>query len=193
MRTATITRKTKETDIALSLNLDGRGKVDINTGVGFFDHMLTAFAVHSGVDLSVTCKGDLVVDCHHTVEDVGIVLGQAFLQAVGDRAGIARYGHFMLPMDEALAMAAIDISGRAYLVFDAEFKSAQIGTMDTQMVEEFWRAFTMNAAVTLHLKLLYGSNDHHKAEALFKAAAHAVKMAIVIQKEKVVLSTKGCL
>ncbi|WMJ84202.1 imidazoleglycerol-phosphate dehydratase HisB [Oscillospiraceae bacterium LTW-04] len=193
MRTATITRKTKETDIALSLNLDGRGKVDINTGAGFFDHMLTAFAVHSGVDLSVTCKGDLEVDCHHTVEDVGIVLGQAFLQAVGDRAGIARYGHFMLPMDEALAMAAIDISGRAYLVFDAEFKSAQIGTMDTQMVEEFWRAFTMNAAVTLHLKLLYGSNDHHKAEALFKAAAHAVKMAIVIQKEKVVLSTKGCL
>lgn len=193
MRTVTITRKTKETDIVLSLNLDGMGKTDINTGVGFFDHMLTAFAVHSGVDLSVICKGDLEVDCHHTVEDVGIVLGQAFLQAVGDRAGIARYGHFMLPMDEALAMAAIDISGRAYLVFDAEFKSVNIGAMDTQMVEEFWRAFAMNAAVTLHLKLLYGTNDHHKAEAIFKAAAHAVKMAIVIQKEKVVLSTKGCL
>lgn len=193
MRTVTITRKTKETDIVLSLNLDGMGKADINTGVGFFDHMLTAFAVHSGVDLSVICKGDLVVDCHHTVEDVGIVLGQAFLQAVGDRAGIARYGHFMLPMDEALAMAAIDISGRAYLVFDAEFKSANIGAMDTQMVEEFWRAFAMNAAVTLHLKLLYGSNDHHKSEAIFKAAAHAVKIAIVAQKEKVVLSTKGCL
>lgn len=193
MRTVTITRKTKETDIVLSLNLDGMGKTDINTGVGFFDHMLTAFAVHSGVDLSVICKGDLEVDCHHTVEDVGIVLGQAFLQAVGDRAGIARYGHFMLPMDEALAMAAIDISGRAYLVFDAEFKSANIGAMDTQMVEEFWRAFAMNAAVTLHLKLLYGTNDHHKAEAIFKAAAHAVKLAIVVQKEKVVLSTKGCL
>lgn len=193
MRTVTITRKTKETDIVLSLNLDGMGKTDINTGVGFFDHMLTAFAVHSGVDLSVICKGDLEVDCHHTVEDVGIVLGQAFLQAVGDRTGIARYGHFMLPMDEALAMAAIDISGRAYLVFDAEFKSVNIGAMDTQMVEEFWRAFAMNAAVTLHLKLLYGTNDHHKAEAIFKAAAHAVKMAIVVHKEKVVLSTKGCL
>ena len=193
MRTVTITRKTKETDIVLSLNLDGMGKADINTGVGFFDHMLTALAVHSGVDLSVICKGDLEVDCHHTVEDVGIVLGQAFLQAIGDRSGIARYGHFMLPMDEALAMAAIDISGRAYLVFDAEFKSANIGAMDTQMVEEFWRAFAMNAAVTLHLKLLYGSNDHHKVEAIFKAAAHAVKLAIVVQKEKVVLSTKGCL
>ncbi len=193
MRTATIIRKTRETDIALSLNLDGTGKADINTGVGFFDHMLTAFAVHSGVDLSVRCNGDLAVDCHHTVEDVGIVLGQAFLQAVGDRSGIARYGHFMLPMDEALAMSAIDISGRAYLVFDATFKSAQIGAMDTQMVEEFWRAFAMNAAVTLHIRLLYGSNDHHKAEAIFKAAAHAVKMAIAVQKEKVVLSTKGCL
>lgn len=193
MRNVTITRKTKETDIVLSLNLDGMGKADINTGVGFFDHMLTAFAVHSGIDLSVVCKGDLEVDCHHTVEDVGIVLGQAFLQAVGDRAGIARFGHFMLPMDEALAMAAIDISGRAYLVFDADFKNANIGVMDTQMVEEFWRAFAMNAAVTLHLKLLYGSNDHHKVEAIFKAAAHAVKLAIVVQKEKVVLSTKGCL
>ncbi|MDF3005536.1 MAG: Imidazoleglycerol-phosphate dehydratase [Oscillospiraceae bacterium] len=193
MRNVTITRKTKETDIVLSLNLDGMGKADINTGVGFFDHMLTAFAVHSGIDLSVVCKGDLEVDCHHTVEDVGIVLGQAFLQAVGDRAGIARFGHFMLPMDEALAMAAIDISGRAYLVFDADFKNANIGAMDTQMVEEFWRAFAMNAAVTLHLKLLYGSNDHHKVEAIFKAAAHAVKLAIVVQKEKVVLSTKGCL
>lgn len=193
MRTATITRKTKETDIALSLNLDGTGKADIQTGVGFFDHMLMAFAVHSGIDLTVTCKGDLEVDCHHTVEDIGIVLGQAFLQAVGNRVGIARYGHFLLPMDEALAMAAIDISGRAYLVFDAAFASSQIGLMDTQMVAEFWRAFAMNAAVTLHLKLLYGSNDHHKAEAIFKAAAHAVKMAVATQKEKVVLSTKGCL
>ncbi|HWP51601.1 MAG TPA: imidazoleglycerol-phosphate dehydratase HisB [Clostridia bacterium] len=193
MRTATINRKTKETDITLSLTLDGTGKVDIKTGVGFFDHMLTAFAVHSGVDLSVSCEGDLEVDCHHTVEDVGIVLGQAFLQAVGDRAGIARYGHFILPMDEALSMAAIDISGRAYLVFDAAFKDERIGAMDTQIVEEFWRAFAMNAAVTLHIKLLYGSNDHHKAEAIFKAAAHAVKMAIAVQKDKVVLSTKGCL
>ncbi len=193
MRTATITRKTKETDIALSLNLDGTGIADINTGVGFFDHMLTAFAVHAGIDLSVRCNGDLAVDCHHTVEDVGIVLGQAFLQAVGDRSGIARYGHFLLPMDEALAMAAIDISGRAYLVLDAAFKSDRIGAMDTQMVEEFWRAFAMNAAVTLHIRLLSGENDHHKAEAIFKAAAHAVKMAIAKQKDNIVLSTKGCL
>lgn len=193
MRTATITRKTKETDIALSLNFDGTGVADIKTGVGFFDHMLTAFAVHAGIDLSVRCNGDLVVDCHHTVEDVGIVLGQAFLQAVGDRAGIARYGHFLLPMDEALAMAAIDISGRPYLVFDAAFKSDRIGAMDTQMVEEFWRAFAMNAAVTLHIRLMYGTNDHHKAEAIFKAAAHTVKMAIAKQKDNVILSTKGCL
>lgn len=193
MRTAIITRKTKETDIALSLNLDGTGIANINTGVGFFDHMLTAFAVHAGIDLSVRCNGDLAVDCHHTVEDVGIVLGQAFLQAVGDRSGIARYGHFLLPMDEALAMAAIDISGRAYLVFDAAFKSDRMGAMDTQMVEEFWRAFAMNAAVTLHIRLLSGENDHHKAEVIFKAAAHAVKMAIAKQKDNVVLSTKGCL
>ena len=193
MRTVTITRKTKETDITLRLNLDGTGTADINTGVGFFDHMLTAFAVHAGIDLSVRCNGDLAVDCHHTVEDVGIVLGQAFLQAVGDRAGIARYGHFLLPMDEALAMAAVDISGRAYLVFDVAFKSDRIGAMDTQMVEEFWRAFAMNAAVTLHIRLMYGTNDHHKAEAVFKAAAHAVKMAIAKQKDIAVLSTKGCL
>ncbi len=193
MRTVTITRKTKETDITLRLNLDGTGTADINTGVGFFDHMLTAFAVHAGIDLSVRCNGDLAVDCHHTVEDVGIVLGQAFLQAVGDRAGIARYGHFLLPMDEALAMAAVDISGRAYLVFDVAFKSDRIGAMDTQMVEEFWRAFAMNAAVTLHIRLMYGTNDHHKAEAVFKAAAHAVKMAIAKQKDNAVLSTKGCL
>ena len=193
MRTVTITRKTKETDITLRLNLDGTGTADINTGVGFFDHMLTAFAVHAGIDLSVRCNGDLAVDCHHTVEDVGIVLGQAFLQAVGDRAGIARYGHFLLPMDEALAMAAVDISGRAYLVFDVAFKSDRIGAMDTQMVEEFWRAVAMNAAVTLHIRLMYGTNDHHKAEAVFKAAAHAVKMAIAKQKDNAVLSTKGCL
>lgn len=193
MRTAVITRKTKETDIVLSLNLDGTGAADVDTGVGFFDHMLTAFAVHAGIDLSVRCNGDLAVDCHHTVEDVGIVLGQAFLQAVSDRSGIARYGHFLLPMDEALAMAAIDISGRAYLVFDAAFKGDRIGAMDTQMLEEFWRAFAMNAAVTLHIRLLSGENDHHKAEAIFKAAAHAVKMAIAKQKDNVVLSTKGCL
>ena len=193
MRAATITRTTKETDITLFLNLDGTGKAEIHTGIGFFDHMLTAFAVHSGMDLTVDCKGDLDVDCHHTVEDVGIVLGQAFLKAVGDRSGIARYGSFMLPMDEALAMSVIDISGRAFLVYDADFKCDRIGVMDTQMFAEFWRAFAINAAVTLHIKLPYGQNDHHKAEAMFKSAAHAVRQAIVKQKDMVVLSTKGSL
>ena len=192
MREALITRTTKETDITLSLNLDDGSKVSVDTGVGFFDHMLTAFAVHSGIGLEVKCKGDLNVDCHHTIEDVGIVLGQAFLEAIGDRAGIARYGNFMLPMDEALALSAIDISGRAFLVFDADFTAPMIGDFDTQMFEEFWRAFAMNAKVTLHIRLLSGANDHHKAEAIFKAAAHAIKQAIAVNGSEV-LSTKGCL
>lgn len=193
MRTVELMRTTRETDITLSLNLDGSGKADIYTGIGFFDHMLTAFAVHSGIDLKVNCKGDTFVDCHHTIEDVGIVLGQAFLQAVGDRTGIERYGSFILPMDEALALAAIDISGRAFLVFDANFTAPMIGDFDTQMFEEFWRAFAMNSQTTLHIRLLSGANDHHKAEAIFKAVAHAVKMAIAKNKEGVALSTKGCL
>ena len=192
MREALITRTTKETDITLSINLDDGSKVSVDTGIGFFDHMLTAFAVHSGIGLEVKCKGDLNVDCHHTIEDVGIVLGQAFLEAIGDRAGIARYGNFMLPMDEALALSAIDISGRAFLVFDAAFTAPMIGDFDTQMFEEFWRAFAMNAKVTLHIRLLSGANDHHKAEAIFKAAAHAIKRAIAVNGSEV-LSTKGCL
>ncbi|MBQ4539292.1 MAG: imidazoleglycerol-phosphate dehydratase HisB [Oscillospiraceae bacterium] len=193
MRKAEIKRTTKETDILLALDLDGNGKVEISTGIGFFDHMLTAFAVHSGVDLKVTCKGDLEVDGHHTVEDVGIALGQAFLEAVGDKAGIERYGSFMLPMDESLALAAIDISGRPYLVFDAAFTSPMIGDYDTQLTEEFWRAFAMNSKTTLHIKLMYGANDHHKAEAIYKAAAHAIKAAIAKNKDGALLSTKGCL
>lgn len=192
MRKASVTRKTGETDIALSVNLDNGDIVEINTGIGFFDHMLTAFAVHAGIGLTVCCKGDLDVDCHHTIEDVGIVLGQAFLEAIGDRAGISRYGSFLLPMDEALALCAIDIGGRAFSVFDAEFSSPMIGDFDTQMFEEFWRAFAVNGKVTLHIRLLYGKNDHHKAEAIFKAAGHAVKEAIAVSGEGI-LSTKGCL
>ena len=193
MRKAEIKRTTKETDILLALDLDGSGKAEISTGIGFFDHMLTAFAVHSGIDLKVTCKGDLEVDGHHTVEDVGIALGQAFLEAVGDKAGIERYGSFMLPMDESLALAAIDISGRPYLVFDAAFTAPMIGDYDTQLTEEFWRAFAMNSKTTLHIKLMYGANDHHKTEAIYKAAAHAIKAAIAKNKDGALLSTKGCL
>jgi len=193
MRTAKITRKTKETDIALELNLDGAGKVDIDTGVAFFDHMLTALAVHGGLDLSVKCDGDLDVDAHHSVEDVGIVLGQAFAEALGDKSGIARYGFFLLPMDEALAECALDFSGRAYFVWDAAFAGEKIGELDTQMLPEFFRAFAVNAKATLHLNLHYGENDHHKAEALFKAFAHALKMAIAISATAPPLTTKGVL
>ena len=193
MRKAEIKRTTKETDILLVLDLDGGGKAEISTGIGFFDHMLTAFAVHSGIDLKVSCKGDLEVDGHHTVEDVGIALGQAFLEAVGDKAGIERYGSFMLPMDESLSLAAIDISGRPYLVFDAVFTAPMIGDYDTQLTEEFWRAFAMNSKTTLHIKLMYGANDHHKTEAIYKAAAHAIKAAIAKNKDGALLSTKGCL
>lgn len=192
MRSACLSRKTRETDITLTLNLDGTGKTDIDTGIGFFDHMLTALAVHAGFDLLVCCKGDLNVDCHHTIEDVGIVLGKAFGEAVGDKVGIARYGSFMLPMDEALALCAVDIGGRAFIVCDVPFQSDMIGAFDTQMLPEFFRAFAMNAALTLHVKLLYGENDHHKAEAVFKAVGHALKAA-ASQNGGAVLSTKGCL
>ena len=192
-REASVVRKTKETDIKLNFQVDGSGKSQISTGVGFFDHMLTAFAVHSGIDLKVSCKGDLEVDGHHTVEDVGIALGQAFLEAVGDKSGIERYGSFMLPMDESLSLAAIDISGRPYLVFDAAFTAPMIGDYDTQLTEEFWRAFAMNSKTTLHIKLMYGANDHHKTEAIYKAAAHAIKAAIAKNKDGALLSTKGCL
>ena len=191
MRTAEINRKTKETDITVKLDLDG-GSVDISTGIGFFDHMLTAFAVHGGMGLTVKAVGDLQVDGHHTVEDVGIVLGKTFKEAIGDMKGIARYGTAFIPMDEALGFASIDISGRPFLVFNAEFSDDRIGEFDTCLAEEFFRAFAFNAGVTLHLKCEYGKNDHHIAEALFKAAAHAVKAAKAVSGSEI-LSTKGVL
>lgn len=175
----------------MTLNLDGSGKHDIRTGIGFFDHMLTAFAVHAGVDLSVSVQGDLEVDCHHTIEDTGIVLGQAIGKALGDKSGIARYGSFFIPMDEALGFCALDISGRAFLVFSCEFTNERIGEMDTQMVEEFFRAVSYGAGITLHLKAEYGKNDHHMAEALFKAFAHAFSQAVAPKEGT--LSTKGVL
>lgn len=190
MREAKINRATKETDITLSLNIDGKGEHQISTGVGFFDHMLTAFSVHSGFDLNISCVGDLQVDCHHTIEDIGIVLGLAFAEAVSDKSGINRYGNFFIPMDEALAQCSIDISGRPYLVFNAEFREAKAGDMDTAMVEEFFRAFAMNAKITLHINLLYGKNDHHMVEAIFKAFAHALKAAAA-KDGNGVLSSKG--
>lgn len=192
MREGYVKRETRETKIELTLNVDGTGKNQINTGIGFFDHMLTAFAVHSGFDLTLSCRGDLGVDCHHSVEDVGIALGQAFANALSDKAGIARYGNFTIPMDEALASCCIDISGRPFLVFNAEFGDYRLGDMDSAMVEEFFRALAMNAMVTLHINLLYGKNDHHKAEAIFKAFAHALKAAVKCEGGEI-LSSKGSL
>ena len=188
MRTAEISRKTKETDIKVSVKIEGEGNVSVNTGIGFFDHMLTAFGVHSGIDLAVECKGDLYVDGHHTVEDTGIVLGQA----LGDKAGIARYGSAFVPMDEALGFCALDISGRPFLAFNAGFNDDRIGEFDTCLTEEFFRAFAFNSGITLHIRKEYGKNDHHVAEAIFKAVAHALKDAMEIKGDKV-LSTKGVL
>ena len=192
MRTAEIKRKTKETDIEVFVKLDGEGKVSVNTGIGFFDHMLTAFGVHSGIDLQVDVTGDLYVDGHHTVEDIGIVLGQAFAKALGDKAGIARYGSAFVPMDEALGFCALDISGRPFLAFNAEFNDDRIGEYDTCLTEEFFRAFAFNSGITLHIRKEYGKNDHHVAEAIFKAVAHALKEAMEIKGDKI-LSTKGVL
>ncbi|MBR0599085.1 imidazoleglycerol-phosphate dehydratase HisB [Sinanaerobacter chloroacetimidivorans] len=192
MRTGTVQRETRETQIQLAFHADGTGMAEIKTGVGFFDHMLTGFAVHSGFDLTVSCKGDLQVDCHHTIEDIGICLGMAFRQALADKNGIARYGTFTIPMDEALASCSVDIGGRPYLVFNAEFGDYRLGDMDSAMVEEFFRAFAMNAGVTLHINLYYGKNDHHKAEAIFKAFAHALKAAVKMESSGI-LSSKGTL
>jgi len=192
MRTAQIDRKTRETDITLSIDLDGKGNVSVDTGIGFFDHMLTALAVHCGIDLTVKCQGDLYVDAHHTVEDTGICLGKAFAQALGDKSGIARYGSAYVPMDEALAFCSLDISGRAFLVFNAQFSDDRIGQFDTCLTEEFFRAFAFNAGITLHIREEYGKNDHHICEAIFKAAAHALKKAIAVNGGAV-LSTKGVL
>ncbi|MDR1043161.1 MAG: imidazoleglycerol-phosphate dehydratase HisB [Clostridiales Family XIII bacterium] len=187
-----IERKTKETDISVALNIYGDGNVDVDTGIGFFDHMLTALAVHAGWDMSLHAKGDLDVDGHHTVEDVGIALGQALKEALGDKSGVARYGYFTLPMDESLATASLDLAGRAYLVFDADFRTESIGELDSTLIVEFFRAFAFNAEMTLHARVVYGVNDHHKAEALFKALAHALRNATT-KTGGGVLSSKGVL
>ena len=192
MRTSNIRRNTKETKINIELNLDG-GDVDISTGIGFFDHMLTAFGVHGGFGLRVEVKGDLDVDTHHTAEDTGIVLGKAFKQALGDMSGIQRYGSFNIPMDESLAQVSLDISNRPFLVFNAKFEQELCGDYETCVTEEFWRAFTMNSGITLHINVPYGTNAHHQIEAIFKAVAHALKIAVTKNSDGAVLSTKGVL
>ena len=194
-RTASIVRTTSETDVRLSLGLDGAGSAEISTGVGFMDHMLTALARHALFDLAVQAQGDLHIDDHHTVEDVGIVLGQAFAQAIGDKRGIRRYGHALVPMDEALVEAAVDISGRPLLAWSVGFGVSTIGTMDTELFEEFFRAFAMNAMITLHITAKAGRNAHHVAEGCFKAVAHALRMASEPDSRAVgvVPSTKGSL
>lgn len=192
IRRAELTRTTKETDISIEINLDGEGNYSVETGVGFFDHMLTLFAKHGILDLDVKAKGDLYIDCHHTIEDVGITLGKCIEKALGDKAGIKRYGTAFVPMDEALCMISMDISGRSYLVFEGEFNSQKVGEMDTEMVEEFFRALAFNAGITLHVKVLYGKNAHHMIEGLFKALGRALREAITKdEKIKGVMSTKG--
>ena len=190
MRKYEINRQTKETEIDLKINLDGTGNNKISTGIDFFDHMLTSFSVHSGFDIELKVKGDLKVDCHHTVEDTGIVLGQAFSSAIKDKRGIARFGSCFIPMDETLSFCAADVSGRAFLVFDAEFKRQFAGDLETATVEEFFRAFTINANITLHIKNYYGTNDHHKIESMFKAMARTLKDAVKVTGDKVP-SSKG--
>lgn len=193
-RIGSCTRITKETEITLTINLDGQGKNQIDTGIPFFDHMLNGFARHGLFDLDVKVKGDLEVDCHHTVEDTGIVLGQAIANALGDKAGIKRYGSFLLPMDETLALCAIDLSGRPYLKYDAEFTVERIGDLDTEMIREFFYAVSYSAAMNLHLKILDGGNNHHMAEALFKAFGKALDAATMEEpRMKEVWSTKGSL
>lgn len=193
-RTGNCMRRTKETDITLTIGLDGIGKNQIDTGIPFFDHMLDGFARHGLFDLEVKVKGDLGVDCHHTVEDTGIVLGQAIANALGDKSGIKRYGHFLLPMDETMALCAIDLSGRPYLGYDAAFSSESIGGLDTEMIKEFFYAVSYSAAMNLHLKILDGGNQHHMAEALFKAFGKALDMASMPEpRMKEVWSTKGSL
>jgi len=193
-RTAQIDRKTSETHVRLSLDLDGSGRADVATGVGFFDHMLTLLAKHAVIDLTVQAKGDLEVDQHHTVEDVGICLGQAIKQSLGDKSGIRRYGHFTLPMEETLATVAIDLSGRYAMVFRADFPSAKIGEFDSELVEDFWQAVAANALCNLHVLVHYGRNSHHISEAIFKAAARALRMAVETDpRTSGVPSTKGTL
>lgn len=195
MRTAEIKRKTAETDISLSLNIDGSGRSNIKTGAGFLDHMLTLFAKHSGFDLDVNCDGDTYVDYHHTAEDIGIALGNAFDNAIGDKKGIARYGNMILPMDESLVLSAVDISGRSYLVYDLEIPTQKVGDFDTELVEEFFRAFSANAKINLHIKKLAGSNSHHIIEGAFKSVARSLRAAVKIDPDFAndIPSTKGVL
>ena len=195
MRTAAVTRKTAETDIALSLTLDGSGRAEIDTGVGFLDHMLTLLARHSRFDLTVKCNGDTSVDDHHSVEDIGIALGEAFARALGDKRGVRRYGSMLLPMDEALVLCAVDLSGRCLLRYDIKLPSPKVGTFDTELVEEFFMAFCRAAAVTLHLRALDGTNTHHIIEAAFKGFGRALREAVSIDPEAAgeIPSTKGVL
>ncbi|MBR3705616.1 MAG: imidazoleglycerol-phosphate dehydratase HisB [Firmicutes bacterium] len=190
-----IMRKTAETDINLEITLDGSGKSTIDTGCGFLDHMLTLFARHGRFDLDVTCKGDTYVDYHHTAEDIGIVLGEAFACAIGDKKGITRYGNFILPMDEALIMSAVDISGRSYLGYNLEIPTEKVGDFDTELVEEFWLGFVRNAQVTLHIRQLAGTNSHHIIEGAFKSVARSLKAAVAIDPDFAdeIPSTKGVL
>lgn len=193
-RIATVTRNTKETQISITLNLDGSGKCSVNTGIGFFDHMLDGFARHGLFDLEVVCKGDLQVDSHHTIEDVGIVLGEAIKQAVGEKKAIKRYGSMILPMDEALILCAVDLSGRPYLCFDSEYTVPKIGEMDTEMFHEFFYAVSYSAGMNLHIKKLSGVNNHHIAEGSFKAFAKALDAATMYEpRVEGVWSTKGVL
>lgn len=193
IRRGEITRKTRETDIYIVTELDGKGNSDIDTGVGFFDHMLTALSKHSGISMTIKVKGDLEVDCHHTIEDTGIALGQALYVALGGKSGIVRYGTAYIPMDEALAMCSLDLSNRPFLVFNCPFTNQSCGDYDLCMTEEFFRAFAFNAGITLHINLMYGTNDHHKAEAVYKAVAHALKAAVAYNADGTTLSTKGVL
>ena len=195
MRQAEIERQTKETYVYVSLNIDGKGEADVDTGVGFMDHMLELFAFHGNFDLKVRCKGDLQVDSHHTVEDLGIVLGQCFNKALGDKRGITRYGHFTIPMDEALVTTDLDFSGRPYLVFNVELDNIHLGNYEVEMTEEFFRAFAYNCFMTLHINEDYGKNTHHIIEAIFKSMARAIKEAVTIDEahKGQVVSSKGVL
>lgn len=195
MRTSELKRKTAETDIELSLNIDGRGESEISTGCGFLDHMLTLFARHGRFDLKVKCTGDVNVDYHHTVEDIGITLGKAFCEALGDKKGIVRYGNMILPMDEALILTAVDISGRDYLGYALEIQTEKVGDFDTELCEEFWLGFVRNAGVTLHIRQLAGTNSHHIIEGAFKSAARSLKAAVKIDADFAdeIPSTKGVL
>ena len=193
MRTAEITRKTAETDILLTLDLDGSGKSEIRTGVGFLDHMLTLFAAHGKFDLTVSCQGDTEVDDHHSAEDIGICLGKAFSEALGEKRGITRYGSFLLPMDEALIQTAVDISGRSFLGYGLEIPTEKIGTFDTELVEEFWLAFIRQCPMSLHIRQLAGKNSHHIVEGCFKSVARSLRIAVASDGTNDIPSTKGVL